>query len=122
MSTIAAEPRPPEQNERHRDRQAAADIVRVSVMVPVDRVPYLQTLTLAWRREAKLLLDSDLPTVDQILQIHAVCRALRLKLPLEAFESRMAAEQWLIAQEPRLEAGSCTSLSVPPGDMTKAAS
>ena len=100
---MAAEPRPPEQNERYRDRQAAAGIVRVSVMVPVDRAPYLQALTLGWRREAKLLLDADLPIADQILQIHAVCRALRLKLPLEPFESRMAAEQWLIAREPRLE-------------------
>jgi hypothetical protein len=104
---MAAEPRSPEQraeeNERCRDRQAAAGIVHVSVMVPVDRVPYLQALTLAQRRDAKLLLESDLPIADQILQIHTVCRTLRLKPPLEASESRMAAEQWLIAQEPRVE-------------------
>ena len=105
MNAMAAEPRRPraEENERYMDRQAAARILRVSVMVPVDRVPYLQALTLAQRREAKLLLESDLPIADQILQIHTVCRTLRLKPPLEASESRMAAEQWLIVQGPRLE-------------------
>ena len=100
-------PRPAEQrsaeNMRYRDRHAAAGIVRVTVMVPAERVRQLRALTLAWRREAKMLLQSDLPTADQILEIHGVCRTLGLKLPIQVFETRFVAEQWLFAQQDRLE-------------------
>jgi hypothetical protein len=99
--------RPSEQrsaeNSLYKDRQAAAGIVRMSVMVPLDQVVHLRALTMAWRQEAKMVIESDLPTSDQILQIHAVCRTLRLKLPLWAFETRSRAERWLLAQEPLLE-------------------
>ena len=100
-------PRPPDQrsaeNTRYRDRHAAAGIMRVTVMVPAERVSQLRALTLAWRREAKMLLLSDLPTADQILEIHGVCRTLGMKLPIQAFETRFVAEQWLLTQQDRLE-------------------
>ena len=78
--------RPAEQrlaeNERYRDRQAAAGIVRVTVMVPADRIPHLKALTLQWRQEAKLLLEVDLPE--------------------EAFATRGSAQEWLLAHQPQL--------------------
>ena len=98
--------RPAEQrlaeNERYRGRQAAAGIVRVTVMVPVDRIPHLKALTLQWRQEAKLLLEIDLPSADQILQIHAVCRTLGLDLPEEGFATRGNVQEWLLAHQPQL--------------------
>jgi len=89
-------------NEIYRGRQAAAGIVRITVMVPAERIPYLKSLTLEWRREAKMVLEHDTPTADQILQIHAVCRTLDLPLPHRAFESRGNAQEWLLSQEPKL--------------------
>jgi len=98
-------PRPPQQraneNARYRAREAGAGIVRMSVTAPIDRIPHLRAITLEWRRDAKMLLESDLPTSDQILQVHAVCRTLFLKLPIEVFETRALAEQWLLAHQPQ---------------------
>ena len=56
--------------------------MRITVMVPAERIPFLKALTLEWRREAKILLEQDMPTADQILQIHAVCRTLDIPLPV----------------------------------------
>ena len=70
MSAVSAKPRPAEQraveNERYRGVQHAVGIVRATVMVPADRIPELRALTLHWRQEAKLLLESDEPSADQI--------------------------------------------------------
>jgi hypothetical protein len=100
------EQRPParraQENEIYRGRQAAAGIVRITVMVPAERIPYLKALTLEWRRESKMMLEQDQPTSDQILQIHAVYRTLDLPLPERAFASRGDAQEWLLAQEPNL--------------------
>jgi len=105
-SSKAVPPRSParraQENEIYRGRQAAAGIVRITVHVPAERIPYLKALTLEWRREAKMMLEEDQPTADQILQIHAVCRTLDLPLPEHAFATRGDAQDWLIAQEPRL--------------------
>ena len=99
-------PRPKEQrsvdNELFRRRAAAAGIVMVSVRVPSVRVAELKAMTLEWRREAKLRLENDLPSADQILQIHAVCHALDLPIPPDAFETRATAAAWLHAHERRL--------------------
>jgi hypothetical protein len=106
MKRRTATARPAEQRERenelYRGRQAAAGIVRISVMVPAERIPFLKALTLEWRREAKVLLEQDMPTADQILQIHAVCRTLDIPLPERAFDTRGDAQDWLLAQEPKL--------------------
>lgn len=106
MTRRTAKPRPAEQreaeNERYRGRQAGAGIVRITVMVPADKIPHLKALTLQWRQEAKLLLEIDRPTADQILQIHAVCRTLGLDLPEHAFATRGDAQDWLLANQPRL--------------------
>ena len=87
-----SKPRPKEKrsvdNEIYRRRAAAAGIGMVSVRVPSVRVPELKAVALEWRRVAKLLLESDLPSADQILQIHAVCHALDQPIPPEAFETR----------------------------------
>ncbi len=91
-------------NARYNGRQAAAAIVKTIVFVPADRIPELRAITLAWRQEAKLLLEADRPSADQILRIHSVRRTLGLKLPVEAFETRASAAQWLLAQEPALGA------------------
>ena len=101
-----SKPRPKEKrsvdNEIYRRRTAAAGIVMVSVRVPSVRVAEIKAIALDWRREAKLLLESDLPSADQILQIHAVCHALGLLIPSEAFETRATAAAWLHAHERKL--------------------
>jgi hypothetical protein len=101
-----SKPRPKEKrsvdNETYRRRTAAAGIVMVSVRVPSVRVAEIKAIALDWRREAKLLLESDLPSADQILQIHAVCHALGLPIPPEAFETRATAAAWLHAHERKL--------------------
>ena len=98
--------RPPEkrsaENELYRRRTAAAGIVAISVRVPSVRVSELKAIALEWRRGAKLLLESDLPSADQILQIHAVCHALDQPIPPEAFETRATAAAWLHAHERKL--------------------
>ena len=91
-------------NSRYVRRRASAGIVKITVMVPADRIPELRGITLEWRRKAKMLLHSDQPSSDQILQIHAVCRDLRMQLPLEAFATRATAESWLLAHQPALGA------------------
>lgn len=101
-------PRPKEQraaaNSRYVRRRASAGIVKITVMVPANRIPELRGITLEWRREAKMLLCSDQPSADQILQIHTVCRDLGVQLPLEAFTTRATAESWLLAHQPALGA------------------
>ena len=37
------------------------------VMGPAEHIPELRPILLNWRRDAKLLLESDLPSADQIL-------------------------------------------------------
>ena len=102
----ASKPRPSDQrsvdNELYRRRTAAAGIVVVSIRVPSVRVPEIKAIALEWRREAKLLLESDLPSADQILRIHAVCHALDLRIPPDAFETRATAAEWLRAHERKL--------------------
>ena len=99
-------PRPPEQraaeNQAFYERRREIGVVKVSVMVPADRVSELRAISLAWRAEAKLLLESDRPSADQILQIHAVCRTLGIELPIQAFETRASAAYWLLAHESKL--------------------
>ena len=51
------------------DRCVGADVAKVSVMVPAERIPELRPILLDWRRDAKLLLESDLLSGDPILQI-----------------------------------------------------
>ena len=100
--------RPKEQraaaNARYVGRRASAGIVKITVMVPANRIPELRGITLEWRREAKMLLCSDQPSSDQILQIHAACRELGMRLPVEAFATRATAESWLLAHQPALGA------------------
>lgn len=99
-------PRPPEQraaeNQAFYERRQEIGVVKVSVMVPADRVSELRAIGLAWRAEAKLLLEADRPSADQILQIHAICRTLGIELPIQAFETRASAAYWLLALESKL--------------------
>ena len=90
------------ENQRFHERELEVGIIKMSVHVPSDRIPDLRAITLAWRAEAKLLLESDRPSADQILQIHGVCRALGLALPVKAFETRASAGYWLLAHESKL--------------------
>ena len=59
-------------------------------------------LALAEERHDKASLEKDQPIADQILMIHAVCRALRIKLPIGAFATRYTADDWLRDRQPRL--------------------
>jgi len=77
-------------------------IAEISVGVPVVRVAELRALAAEWRREARMLLEEDRPTADQILQIHAICWTFGLELPIGALETRTTATDWLARQEPRL--------------------
>jgi len=90
------------ENERYHARAQTVGLVQVSIVVPIDKVPTVKALATEWRAEARALLDSDLPTPDQILQIHAISRTLDLTLPVEAFHTRAAAARWLLAHEPEL--------------------
>ena len=89
-------------NARYVGRRTAAGIARVVVMVPADRIPELKAVALAWREEAKLLLDSDLPSADQILQVHSVSRVLGIRLPIKAFATRASAAEWLATHERKM--------------------
>ena len=108
MMAMTSHPRPTERREaknaRYHDRRVGAGIAKMSVMGPAERMPELRPILLDWRRDAKPLLVSDLPPGDQILEIHGVCRMLRTKLPIDAFEPPATAEAWLPAQNPRLDA------------------
>ena len=90
------------ENARYQRRIAAAGIVKVAVHVPAQRVPELRALALNWRAEAKLLREADHATADQILQIHAICRALELDLPVAAFATWSSAAHWLRTQESQI--------------------
>jgi hypothetical protein len=91
------------ENARYQKRIATFGIVKVAVHVPAERVPELRLIALNWRAEAKLLMDADYPTADQILQIHAICRTLDLDLPVQAFATCSSAAHWLLAQESQLD-------------------
>ena len=93
-----------EENARYRALQNAVGIAKVTVMVPADRVPELRAIALHWRQDSKQLLESDRPSADQILQIHAVSRTLDIRLPVHAFETRSSAALWLLAHEKALGA------------------
>lgn len=99
-------PKTPEQraleNRRAAERSADAGLATLTIRVPATRIPELRGIALDWRKQARLLLDSDYPTADQILQIHGVCRTLALEVPARAFDSRASAASWLLAQEPKL--------------------
>jgi hypothetical protein len=64
------------ENESYDKRARTTGLVQLSVVVPVEKVPVLKALAVEWRAEAWAMLETDLPTADQILQIHAVCRTL----------------------------------------------
>lgn len=88
-----------DENQLYIQRATAAGIVVITVRVPSPRVPEIKAIALDMRREAKLMLDGDMPSADQILQIHAVCRELELPIPVDAFETRATAAAWLHAHE-----------------------
>lgn len=90
------------ENARYQKRNAAVGIVKVAIHVPAERVSELRMIALNWRAEAKLLMDADCPTADQILQIHAICRALDVELPIQAFATTSSAAHWLLAQESQI--------------------
>ena len=90
------------ENARYQKRNAAVGIVKIAVHVPAERVPELRSIALTWRAEARLMMDADYPTADQILQIHAICRTLDLDLPVAAFATASSASHWLLGQESRL--------------------
>jgi hypothetical protein len=99
---------PPEQraaaNVRYnRHRVTAPGLAKVNVLVPVHRMTEPATLLVEWRRVARAQLDTDQPSAEQILNIHAVCRTLRLRLPVGAFATRFTAEAWLREKRPALE-------------------
>ena len=106
MIDVATMSRPPEQraaeNQRYNDRRAIAGLVKRNVLVPIVRLQELDALLVEWRHDAKASLEKDQPTADQILMIHAVCRALRIKLPIRAFATRYTADDWLRERQPRL--------------------
>jgi hypothetical protein len=76
----------------------------MSIKVPAECLPELRPILLNWRREAKLLLESDLPSADQTPEIHGVCRVLWIKSPINTVEARATAEAWLLARRLRLGA------------------
>ena len=84
-------------------RRVGAGIADMIVMGPAEHIRELPPILLNWRRDATLLLESDLPSADQVLEVHGVCRTLRTKLPIDAFETPTA-EAWLPAHNPRLDA------------------
>ena len=91
------------ENASYHDRRVGAGIADMIVMGPAEHIPKLPPILLNWRHDATLLLESDLPSADQILEIHGVW-TLRTKLPIDAFETPATAEAWLPAQNPRLDA------------------
>ena len=90
------------EDTRFHKQHAAVGIMKVAVYVPAGRIPELRELALRWRAEAKQLVEGDYPTADQILQIHAICRALEIELPLDAFATISSAAKWLRDQESKL--------------------
>ena len=90
------------ENARYQKRIAVEGIVKVTVLVPAERVPELRAVAQTWRAEAKLMMNADYPSADQILQIHAICRTMDLDLPVEAFATCSSAARWLLAQQDRV--------------------
>jgi hypothetical protein len=86
----------------NRRRVTAPGLAKVNVLVPVHRITELATLLVEWRRLARAQLDTDQPSAEQILNIHAICRTLKLRLPVGAFATRYTAEAWLREQRPAL--------------------
>ena len=105
MMAIAGHPRPAERREakkvRYREQRVGACIAKMIVIGPAEHVPELCPILPNWRRDAKLLLESDVPSAGQILQIDGVCRILRIKLPVNALEAPAIAEARPLAQQPR---------------------
>ena len=89
-------------NARYNHRLTTAGLVKLNVLVPLVNLEELDRLLVTWRQEAKKTLESDLPTADQILLVHATCRALRMRLPVLAFATRLAADEWLREKTPLL--------------------
>ncbi len=106
MTGVTRMPKSPEQraaeNERYNDRRAAAGLVKLNVLVPIINLQELDALLVGWRHDAKASLEKDQPSADQILMIHAFCRALRIKLPIGAFATRNTADDWLRDRQPRI--------------------
>ena len=106
MIEVATRPKSPEQrvaeNERYNDRRAAAGLVKLHVLVPIVRSQELDALLVGWRHGAKASFEKGQPTADQILMIHAVCRALRIKLSIGAFATHYTADDWLRDRQRRL--------------------
>jgi len=92
------------ENASYHDRRVGAGIADMIVMGPAEHIPELPPILLNWRHDATRLLESDLPSADQVLEVHGVCRTLRTKLPIDAFKTRATAQAWLLAQHPRLGA------------------
>ena len=89
-------------NARYNHRITTAGLVKLNVLVPLVNLEELDRLLVIWRQEAKKTLESDLPTADQILLVQATCRALRIRLPVLAFATRLAADEWLREKTPLL--------------------
>ena len=75
------------------------------VMGPAERIPELRPILLDWRRDAKLLLESDLPSADQSPGRSTVCAGHFGPSCRSTLSRALAtAEAWLLAQHPRLDA------------------
>ena len=66
------------ENVRYHARTRSARLVQLSVVVPVGKVPVLKALAVERRADARALLQTDLPTSDQVLQINAIRLTLNL--------------------------------------------
>ena len=93
------------ENAAYLKNQSAVGLIQTSVVIPRTKVVELRAITAEWRAEARTQLASDLPTADQILQIHTITRELDLPLAVEAFKTRATAAQWLLTHEPELVNG-----------------
>jgi hypothetical protein len=60
------------ENECYDARVRTAGLVQLSIVVPVRQSPVLKALAVEWRAEARALLETDLPTSDQVLQTNAI--------------------------------------------------
>ncbi|MEO8714330.1 MAG: hypothetical protein ABI369_04895 [Acetobacteraceae bacterium] len=82
----------------------SAGLVKLNVLVPLMKLAEFDALLAQWRAEARAQLNFDQPTAEHILLIHSICRALRIRLPVSAFATRLTAEAWLREQQPHIEA------------------
>jgi hypothetical protein len=83
------------------DRCVGADVAKVSVMVPAERIPELRPILLDWRRDAKLLLESDLLSADPILQIRRCLPAPSDQVADHRCRNTATVKAWLLALQPR---------------------